>query len=253
VLQRTIILSSLIAGALLIAAGPAAAKPGDAGPVAHASGGDVPPTIPSIVQTRLTRVDNAIGRLTDYVDDNDTAGVDRTGKVIRRQLAAAWRGAKYYVANAPAPAGEEAPDPPEGAPVIADPPTAAFAVFEGYHSVAATIGQLVDGARVPILNSMSKTLFWTLDARDKAITQARTFDPPVDPEGEEPEGEAATFATVMPNSIAHFDDEIQQLKGLQADATDLRPGGARILRLALSQTLLTENTVNTYWPVVGED
>jgi hypothetical protein len=253
VLQRTTVLSLLVAGAVLVAAGPASAEaPRPAGPVAHASGGDAPPIIPSIVQTRLTRVDNAIGRLTDYVDDNDTAGVDRTGKVIRRQLSAAWRGAKYLVANAPVP-DEEAPDPPEGAPVIADPPTSAFAVFESYHSVAATIGQLVDGARVPILNSMSKTLFWTLDARDKAIGQARTFDAPVDPEGEEPEGEAATFATVMPNSIAYFDDEIQQLQGLQADATDLRPGGARILRLALSQTLLSENTVNTYWPVVGED
>ena len=71
--------------------------------------------------------------------------------------------------------------------------------------------------------------------------------------------------TRMPNSpssidsdfvkptIAHFDDEIQQLKGLQADATDLRPGGARILRLALAQTLLSQNAVNTYWPPVVED
>ena len=178
--------------------------------------------------------------------------MDRTGKVIRRQLAAAWRGATYYVKNAPPPAGEDAPEPADDAAVIADPPTAAFAVFEAYHAVAATIGQLVDGARVPVLDSMSRTLYWTLDARDKAIAGARTFDPPVDPEGEEPEGEVATFATVMPGTIAHFGDEIQQLQGLQADATDLRPGGARILRLAVAQTLLTQNAVNTYWPVVEE-
>lgn len=57
----------------------------------------------------------------------------------------------------------------------------------------------------------------------------------------------------MPGTVAHFDDEAQQLQGLQADATDLRPGGGRILRLALAQTLLSENTVNTYWPPVIED
>ena len=250
-MHRSTVLSAVVASAFLIGAAPAAAESRDAGPVAHAAGGDVPPVIPSIVQTRLTRVDNALERLTDYVDDGDTAGVDRTGKVIRRQLAAGWRGAKYYVANAPVP-DEEAPEPAEGAPVIADPATAAFAVFESYHAVAATIGQLVDGARVPVLNSMSKTLYWTLDSRDKAIATARTLEPPVDPE-EEPEDEAATFATVMPGTIALFGDEIQQLQGLQADATDLRPGGARILRLALAQTLLSQNAVNTAWPAEVED
>ena len=42
--------------------------------------------------------------------------------------------------------------------------------------------ELVDGARVPILNSMSTTLFWTLDARDKALTTAHTLEPPADPD-----------------------------------------------------------------------
>ena len=249
-MHRSTVLSTVVAGALLIWAAPAMAEPREPAPIAHASGDPVT-IIPSIVQTRITRVDNAIERLTDYVDDGDTAGVDRTGKVIRRQLAAAWRGAKFYVGNAPVP-DEEAPEPADDATLIADPPTAAYAVFESYHAVAATIGQLVDGARVPVLNSMSKTLYWTLDARDKAIAAARTFDAPVDPE-EEPEGEAATFATVMPGTIAHFGDEIQQLQGLQADAIDLRPGGARILRLALAQTLLSQNNVNTYWPAEVED
>jgi hypothetical protein len=251
-LSRKTSLAAMIVAASLAGAAPAAASADDAAPVAHAAGGDAPPIIPSLIQTRLTRVDNAIGRLTDYVDDGDTAGVDRTGKVIRRQLGAAWRGAVYYVKNPPPPVGEDAMLDDEG-PVVADPPTAAFAVFESMHSVAATIGQLVDGARVPILNSMSTTLFWTLDSRDKAITTIHSLEPPVDPEGEEPEGEAATIATVMPGTVAHFDDEIQQLKGLQSDAVDLRPGGATLLRLAMAQTLLTENTVNTIWPPVADD
>jgi hypothetical protein len=198
-------------------------------------------------------VDNAIERLTDYVDDGDTAGVDRTGKVIRRQLAAAWRGSKYYIKNPPPPVADDAQES-DDAPVVADPVTASFAVFETYHSIAATIGQLVDGARVPILDSMSTTLFWTLDARDKAIADARALQPPVDPEGEEGgEDEAATFATTMPGVIAHLDDEQQQITGLTTDATDLTAGGRKLLTLAQAQTVLTENTINTVWPPATED
>ena len=34
---------------------------------------------------------------------------------------------------------------------------------------------------------------------------------------------------------------------------DLRPGGMKILRDGLVQTVLTENTMNTYWPPAGDD
>lgn len=242
-------LAALAVAAGLVAAAPAAASAGDSGVKAHASGDPVT-VIPSLIQTRLTRIDNAVGRLTDYVDDGDTAGVDRTGKVIRRQLSAAWRGSLWYIKNPPPPVAEDAQES-DDAPVVADPPTAAFAVFESYHSVAATIGQLVDGARVPVLDSMNKTLFWTLNARDRAITAAHATEPPVDPEAEE--GEAATIATVMPGNIALLDDEIQQIRALQADATDLTPGGAKALTQALSQTVLTQNSINTIWPPVIDD
>ena len=156
--------------------------------------------IPSIVKTRTTRVDNAIERLTDYVDDGDTASVDRTGKVIRRQLAAAWRGAVYYIKNPPPPVAEDAQES-DDAPVVADPVTAAMSVMDSYHAVAATIGQLVDGARVPVLNSMSTTLFWTLNARDKAITAANALEGPPPAEGEEGEEGAEEGAV----TFAHLD------------------------------------------------
>jgi hypothetical protein len=49
-----------------------------------------------------------------------------------------------------------------------------------------------------------------------------------------------------------IDDEIQQIDGLQSDATDLRPGGKKLLRDAEAQALLTQRKINTYWPpVVG--
>jgi hypothetical protein len=250
-LSRSRTLAAVIAAATLIVAAPAGASARPPAPKAHAAGGDAPPIIPSLISTRTKRVDNALGRLTDYVDDNDTAGVDRTGKVIRRQLAAAWRGAVYYIKNPPPPVADDAVADDDG-PLVADQYTSAFAVMESYHAVAATIGQLVDGARVPILDSMSKTLFWTLDARDKAVSTVHSLEPPVDPEAEGGE-DAVTFGTVMPGMLAHLDDENQQIKGLQADATDLRPGGRSLLRLALAQNALTAQTVNTYWPPVTED
>jgi hypothetical protein len=249
-LSRSRTLAAAVAAASLIAAAPAGASAHPPAPKAHASG-DPEVVIPSLISTRTKRVDNALGRLTDYVDDGDTAGVDRTGKVIRRQLAAAWRGAVYYVKNPPPPVADDAQESDDG-PVVADQFTAAFAVMESYHSVAATIGQLVDGARVPVLDSMSRTLFWTLDSRDKAIATAHSLEPPVDPEAEG--GEAAvSFATVMPGLLGHLDDENQQIKALQADAADLRPGGRSLLRLALAQNTLTGQTLNTYWPPATED
>jgi hypothetical protein len=242
--------------AALIAAAPAAASQAGNGPTAKAAGGDAPPIIPSLIQTRITRVNNAIDRLTDYVDDNDVAGADRTGKVIRRQLAAAWRGAVYYIKNPPPPVGDDARvharASQDDAPVVADQFTAAAAVYESQHQVAATIAQLTDGARVPVLNSMSKTLFWTLDARDKAVTATHALDTPP-AEGEEGGEDAASFATVMPGVVPGFDDEIQQIRGLKSDAKDLRPGGTKMLNSALTQTLLTELQVNTYWPAVIDD
>src|SRR3954462_14484418 len=180
-LTRSATLAAALAAALVTAA-PAAAAPAGDSPTAKAAGGDAPPIIPSLIQTRITRVNNAIDRLTDYVDDDDAAGVERTGKVIRRQLAAAWRGAVYYI-KTPPPVGDDARvrarvSQDDAGPVVADQFTTAAAVYDVQHQVAATIAQLTDGARVPILNSMSKTLFWTLDARDKAVTTTHALDVP---------------------------------------------------------------------------
>jgi hypothetical protein len=271
-LRRTTLLPVALAAALAAAA-PGVARA--AAPVAHAAGGDPPPTIPSIIQTRITRTENALDRLTQAVDDGDTAAVTRTGKTIRRQMAAAWRGAVWYLKNPPPPpAGDLARAPAKGrsvpakaaakhrkararaaddptVPLIADPPTAMLAVFQLQHEVAATIAELTDGARVPVLNAMSLTLFFSLDRRDKAIATAHSLEPPPDPEGGE--DATATIATAMPQVVPMLDDEMQQIRALQSDATDLRPGGKTILRAALVQTVLTELTINTIWPpVIGD-
>src|SRR5688572_15003641 len=77
-------------------------------PSAKVAGVDAPPPLPSIVQTRLTRLEGAVERLTEDVNEGDAVHAAKAGKVVRRQLAAAWRGARYYITHPPAPPAEDA-------------------------------------------------------------------------------------------------------------------------------------------------
>jgi hypothetical protein len=276
-LKRMTVASAAIAAGLVVAA-PAVASDG---PAARMSGGDPVPPLPSLVQTRLTRVDNALERLTDDVNELDGVHAAKSGKVVRRQLGAAWRGARYYIVHAPPPAEEAsvhrarrgvrlrdlsptvrariAQD--DAGPVIADPVTTAMAVFDEFHNVSSTVIELTDGARVPVLDAMSRTLFLSLDRRDKAIDDVHTLAPPPDPEdlaavpvrAHAAQDDAVTFDVTMPTLPVFLDDELQHIDGLQSDALDLRPGGRRILTRARTQISATEAKVNTYWPPATED
>ena len=57
----------------------------------------------------------------------------------------------------------------------------------------------------------------------------------------------------MPALSVFLDDELQHIDGLLTDATDLRPGGSRILTKARAQVVATEATINSFWPPVVED
>lgn len=274
---KRVIVGSVVAAGLVAAAPAGAAAP----PTAQMSGGDVPPPLPSLVQTRLTRVENALETLTEDVNEVDGVHGTKTAKVVRRQLAAAWRGAKYYITHAPAPPADDARThsarkgvrvrdlapkvrakiSQDDAVVIADPVTTAMAVFNEFHNVSSTAIELTDGARVPVLDALSRTLFLTLDRRDKAIADVKLLAPPVPPEAEDAsvhakaaqEEGAVTFDVTMPGLILFLDDEIQHIDGLTTDATDLRPGGSRILAKGRAQIVQTEATINAAWPPATED
>ena len=280
-LKRVIVGSVLAAG--LVAAAPAGAA---TSPAAQASGGDPVPPLPSLVQTRLTRVENALERLTEDVDEVNGVHAMVTAKVVRRQLAAAWRGARYYITHPPAPPADDARvhsgrhgvrvrdlapkvraklTQDDEALTIADPVTTAMAVFDEFHTISSTAIELTDGARVPVLDAISKTMFLSLDRRDKAIADVHTLAPPAPPEdaaadaasvrakAAQEEGEAPTFDLTMPGLTLFLDDELLHIDGLLSDATDLRPGGSRTLTKARAQIAATEATVNTFWPPATED
>ena len=259
---------------LAVAAGLAAAAPATAathgGPHARAAGGDAPPVVQSLIQSRITRTEKALDRLSQYVDDQDSVKVVKVSKVIRRQTTAAWRGAKYYLRTAPPPVAEDAAFRPRtggrrtlhgGAigPVVADQYASAVAVFGLAHEVSSQAIMLTDGAHGNTLSALSRTLFWTLDKRDVMVQDAKAFEPP--PAAEDARARQRTlkdevapgFAALMPTVTAGLDDEIQGIDGLRSDATDLRPRGKTILRAAESQIVLTEHTINTIWPPVPVD
>jgi len=267
------ILPLAVAAGLAAAASPANAS--DA-PVARAAGGDAPAVVPSLIQTRITRAENALERLTQYVDDSQPDKVVSVGKVIRRQTAAAWRGAKYYLRTAPPPvvgdglrartSGKRKLKGGAVGPVVADQYQSAGAVFGLVHDVAAAAVELTDGAHGNTLAGLSRSLFWSLDKRDVMVQDAHALDAPPVPPGDGfrrratrrmmggagsrrlMDGPPPSFAGVTPVVTMGLDDELQQIDGLRSDATDLSARGKSILRQAETQIVFTERTINNIWP-----
>src|SRR3982750_4286136 len=100
-LRRVLSISTFVVVLWIAGALTSAPAQADRGPVATAAGDAPAPPLPSLVQTPLSPVDRAPQRLTDAVNDADSVRAAKGSKVVRRQLAAAWRGARYYVLHAP--------------------------------------------------------------------------------------------------------------------------------------------------------
>jgi hypothetical protein len=260
--MRTAVPVALAVGVVAVAPGVAEAKPPAR---AHASGGDtVVLTYPSLVKTRVGRARRALHRAITKIEDAQGAAAATTFKVVRRQMAAAWRGTKYVIRTTPPPPPEEARvrhrahksgGAPTG-PTLAAPADTAMLVLTLQHKVAANVIQLIDGAHGTGLNALATTLNFTDDRRDAALSYILSVAPPVPQEasvharaaGGAPV--ASTFDTVMPNLIPQFDDEMQGIDGLKSDATDLTNGGRRLLNAAESQIEKSRAFVNVHWPPI---
>jgi hypothetical protein len=252
----------------LIAAAPAAAD-AKAPPRAHASGGDVVTlTYPSLVRVRVARTERALDRAERKTEHGKFDEAATSLKVVRRQMAAAWRGAKYVIRTTPPPPATEDVFRPRArksggapaGPTFASPPETAMRVLELQHDVSASVVQLIDGAHGAGLNALATTLNFTNDRRDGAMNYIVSIAPPAPPEAEDAgaharasqEEDAAppSFDTLMPNLIPQFDDELQGIAGLTSDATDLTAGGRRLLNAAEKQIQGSKAFVNLHWPPV---
>src|SRR3954452_18507682 len=252
-----------------LVAAPAAA---DARPAAQARASGSPAVVliyPSIVDVRVGRAERALERATRKIETGDMVKAAAALKVVRRQTAAAWRGAKYVIRTAPPPVPPEdlkgrrrarASQDDATGPTYASPAESAFVVLSLQHEVAATVVQLIDGSHGTGLKALSTTLYLTLDRRDRAIQDIKTLAPPVPPEdlmrarASQDEDPPVGFDTVMPETVPQFDDETQAIEGTKSDGTALTACGRRLPNPAERQIAATKTTVNTIWPpVVPED
>lgn len=255
--------AALASGAVAVLPAAAIAAPADGHArhhKAHAAGSDAVVLLPSIVRVRIVRGTKALDRAGDYVDRDMPDKAVASLLNARRNMYAAWRGAKYVIEHAPP------PPPAEGGPAArasgigpsdipagtgatyADPVTTAVAVLGYQHTVASAAYGLLDGAKGALRDSVSTTMFAALNRRDEAIAyiQAQPVpDPATLPEG------AVTFADVMPGVVPDLDDELQEIEGM-LDGGALTPGEKRIMNQADFQVFKTERTVNTNWPPVAE-
>ena len=265
--MRTALPLALAVGVAAVAPGVADAK---APAPAQAAGGDVvTPMYPSLVKTRVGRAKRALGRATRAIENANEVKAASAFKVVRRQSAAAWRGAKYVIRTTPPPPvvddafrphARKAGGAPVG-PVLASPADTAMLVLTLQHSISAHVIQLIDGAHGTGLNALATTLNFTDDRRDSAMSYILSVAPPAPPADDASVHARAaggapvtsTFDTVMPNLIPQFDDEIQGIEGLKSDATDLTAGGRRLLTDAENQIEASEGFVNLHWPPVPVD
>jgi hypothetical protein len=253
----------------LVAVAPAAADT-KAPTKAQASGGDAVELIyPSLVRIRVARTERAIDRATRKIENNQLDKAATSLKVVRRQMAASWRGAKYIIRTTPPPPpaqddiyrpGAHASGGAPVGPTYATPPDTAFRVLTLQHDVSAAMAGLIDGSHGTGLNALATTLNMANDRRDSAMQYILSVAPPAPPDAEDArvQGHAAqeeedagpTFDTVMPNVLPQLDDELQGIAGLESDATDLTAGGRRLLNAAEKQITASKAFVNTNWPPV---
>jgi hypothetical protein len=260
----------------LIATSTASAKSatGDHHKVHASGGGGGTLTYPSIVNRRLVRGEKTLERAGDYVDRNQPDKAITSLLNARRNMYAAWRGAKYVIDHAPPPVvGTDSLRAARkgavhtsggGGAAAASPPETAFAVLSFQHDVATTAFGLIDGAKGTLLAAVNTTIFAALNRRDQAIAYIHQVAPPAPVESGSLRAQrkdavhksgapvAATFDTVMPGLVPQFEDEIQDIEG-QLDGGAVVTTGKKILNDAEAQINKTERTVNQFWPPLPAD
>jgi hypothetical protein len=259
--NKAVLAAAIAAGSIALAL-PAGAS-ADAGKGAHAAGGDAPPVLPSAVRVRIKRGENALDKAGEYVDKGAPDKAVNSLRGARANMYAAWRAAKYGIVHAPPPPPDEgkaiahaSQDEPVGT-IYATPEQTAIAVLGYQHDVVSASMGLVDGAKGTLRDAISTTLFAGLDRRDGAIAFIQTVTPPPEDEGKitahaaQEEGEVVGFDVLMPGVVVDLDDEQAQAAEI-LDGGALTPGEKRIVRLANSQSITTENTINTVWPPATE-
>ena len=259
-------------------------------PQPRSAGGDAPPLNPSVVNVPIQRTQIAIDNAADAIDGGQGATAAGPLRASRRYLIRSYNGAKYLIANQPAPPVDDAKVSSRkyvklarrfirasrrgsssrwisarasqefAGPVFADAATAVFNVFSSQYSAAtASVGMLPD-VTGNLLNRVKTTTNTAIVLRNRLVKIVAAAAPPAPPEdakvraraSQEEEGEVTTFDLVMPSVSVLLGDEIQQMQATIQD-TSVPAASKAVLTNALAADQQIKTRVDTLWPPVAED
>jgi hypothetical protein len=257
-------------------------------PAAANAGGDAPPLNPSVVNVPIQRTQIAIDNAADAIDGGQGATAAGPLRASRRYLIRSYNGAKYLIANQPAPPVDDAKvsyrkyvklarrfirASRRGSssqwisartsqfvgPVFADAATAVFNVFSSQYSAAtASVGMLPD-VKGNLLNRVKTTTNTAIVLRNRLVKIVAAAAPPAPPEdakvrarASQEEGEVTTFDLVMPSVSVLLGDEIQQMQATIQD-TSVPAASKAVLTNALAADQQIKTRVDTLWPPVVDD
>jgi hypothetical protein len=259
-------------------------------PAAANAGGDAPPLNPSVVNVPIQRTQIAIDNAADAIDGGQGATAAGPLRASRRYLIRSYNGAKYLIANQPAPPVDDAKVSSRkyvklarrfirasrrgsssawigahtsqfAGPVFADAATAVFSVFGSQYSAAtASVGMLPD-VKGNLLDRVKTTTNTAIILRNRLVKIVAAAAPPAPPEDakvrarasqEEEEVEVTTFDLVMPSVSVLLDDEIQQMQATIQD-TSVPAASKAVLTNALAADQQIKTRVDTLWPPVVDD
>jgi hypothetical protein len=259
-------------------------------PAAANAGGDAPPVNPSIVNVPIMRTQTAIDNAADAIDGGQGATAAGPLRASRRYLIRSYKGAKYLIANQPAPPVDDAKASATkyrklarrfirasrrgsssawigaqtsqfAGPVFADAATAVFSVFGSQYSAAtASVGMLPD-VKGNLLNRVKTTTNTAIILRNRLVKIVAAAAPPAPPEDakvrarasqEDEEVEVTTFDLVMPSVSVLLGDEIQQMQATIQD-TSVPAASRAVLTNALAADQQIKTRVDTLWPAVADD
>jgi hypothetical protein len=244
-------------GAALVVVAPAVGKSvtgsASADPTARITGGDAPPPIPSIVNTRLVRAEAALGRATADYDENQPAQAVVPIGAALSNTAKSWGAEKYIIKTTPpTPVGDAVGDGTGGAATAyAGPEDTGVAILNAQHDVITTSVSMVETTNAALQKSLLSAISSAASAMKTEITYIHSIAPPPAADGVQADGTGAgsTWDTVMPNVAPVLQDEIQQLAGRQA-LNKFPSAVASALSAARLKANDTLNQLNTWWPPV---
>jgi hypothetical protein len=257
-------------------------------PSAASAGGDAPPLNPSVVNVPILRTQAALDNAAGAIDGGQGATAAGPLRASRRYLIRSYKGAKYLIANQPAPPAEDATASSRryvklarrfirasrrgsssawikarssqfAGPVFADAATAVFSVFTSQYSAAtASVGMLPD-VQGNLLNRVKTTMNTAIVLRNRLVKIIAAAAPPAPPEdakvrahASQEEGEVTTFDLVMPSVSVLLADEIQQMQATAQD-TSVPAASRAVLSNAVAADQQIKTQVDTLWPPVVDD